>query len=214
MENFIERKQAYLEKLRSNEYLLDAILAQKGKSAEVTAMIINPQDEGELTIADKIVTFVGDILNMMIKQGERDYDGKDMTKKPIINYFVRTIIAFKNSDKEALEAIKQEISQIPSADFMADMFYDFISITTYDAEAMTAYLFEQTGFNHDKLSLAQFEDCFKRANSLIIGCLPSMETIEVEDMKNLETAKFYNQFIDRFHSLYQRDYENKNKLGM
>ena len=34
MENFIERKQAYLEKLRSNEYLLDAILAQKGKSAD------------------------------------------------------------------------------------------------------------------------------------------------------------------------------------
>ena len=144
MENFNERKKAYFEKLRENKYILEALKAKEDNSVETMAMIIDPQDETELAIADGMITFFGDTLNMFMQQYDRDYEEKDMSEVPIIDYFVRTIAALRNGDKEALEAIKQEISHTPSAESVADMLYDLMSVMMYDVEAMGVYVFEKS----------------------------------------------------------------------
>ena len=214
MENFNERKRAYFERLRDNKYILEALKAKEDNSVETLAMIIDPQDETELEIANGMITFFGDTLNMIMEQYERDYEEKEMSEIPIIDYFIRTITALRNGDKEALEAIKQEISKTPSAESIADMFYDLMSIMMYDAEAMSVYVFEKSGFDYDDdLSELQFQLYFKKANEFINSCMPSMQTQKAEDLKNPETVMFFKKFVDRFHSLYQRDYDNKNNLG-
>lgn len=214
MENFIERKKAYFERLKDHKEILEGLMAQENNSVETMAMLIDPQDETELEIADGMLTFFGDTLNMFMQQDERDYEEKDMSGIPIIDYFIRSITALKNSDKEALEEIKKEISQSPSAELVADMFYDLMSIMMYDAEAMGEYVFEKSGFDYDDdLSGLQFQLYFKKANEFINSCMPSMQTQKAEDLKNPETIMFFKKFVDRFHNLYLRDYENQNNLG-
>jgi len=214
MEDFIEKKKAYFEKLRNNREVLELLTAKDSNAVEAMSMMIDPQNETELELADGIFTFFSDTIKIFTESYKRDYKERDLSEVQVVDYFVRAIIALKNSDKEALEAIKVEISQTASPAMVAEMFYDLLSIMMFDAEAIGGYVCEKSGFaTDDYLSVLQFQLYFKKANEFINSCMPNMQAQTVEDMKNPETAKYFKDFIDRFHSLYQRDYENQNNLG-
>ena len=213
MEDFNEKKKAYFEKLRNNEDILSAMMAKEENSVETMSLIIDPQDETELVIADGIITFFGDTIKIFTEYCSRDFEEPDYSSILIMKFFVRVINALRSGNKEELEAIRAEISNAPTPETVAEMMYELLHCMSTDPESMGEYIFEECGFEDDQLSILQFQLYFKKANEFINSCMPSVQSQNMEDLKNPKNISDFQRFVDKFHSLYQRDYENENNLG-
>ena len=214
MEDFNERKKAYLDKLRNNEELLAAIINSREKNTpEAMAMLLDPQDDMQLSLADGFATVLGDTINMMTgydyPEEEDNYD--DIF---LLNIFKRVINALRSNDKEALEAIKEEVQTKTSPEVLGEMSYYLIKLFVFSAEEVLEYLFEQCHFDFDDpLEIAQFQIYFEKANQTINSFMPQYTFDKSTNLNDPELHNFFVRFATSFHEYYQRDFENKNNLG-
>ena len=215
MENFIERKKAYFERLRANEILLLALQVPSVDGNDVNEIFIDPQDELELEIANGMITFIEDSDKISEGHSNKTYGEEEFSKIFIVDYFIRIINALKNQEKETLEKIKVEFSQTRSVEEITEMYYDLQSIAanTNTMVAMGEYVLEHTGFDvDDDLSMLQFKLYYAKATEFIKRCLPTVQQSK-EEMKKPESLEAFRTFVNVFHSLVERDYGNKNNLG-
>ena len=215
MENYIERKKAYFERLRANEILLLALQVPSSYGNDVNEIFIDPQDELELDIAEGTITFIEDSDRISEGHSNKTYGVEEFSKIFIVDYFIRIINALKNKDNAVLESISEEIRKSRSIEEITEMYYDLQSIATNTNTmvAMGEYVLEHTGFDVDNdLSMLQFKLYFAKATEFIKSCMPSVQQSK-EEMKKPESVAAFKTFVNIFHSLVERDYGNKNNLG-
>lgn len=183
MKDFNERKKEYLNKLRENPSILDKftdkITVDKGETLVLMEMLLNPNNDEELKIADMIVTLFIDIFDLK----ERSLAG-DVKKIPLeenagINYYVDIINKLKSKKEiNPLETINPENT--------AEIIYGFITSIFSNLNETICYIAEKVGFNlEDKIESKLFELYIDKAKSLFKEsnrfASPINEKVDIED---------------------------------
>lgn len=214
MEDFNQRKRAYLQKLRNNPLLVEGIMNKKDtNSPEVMLAVFDPKTEGELTIAEGLVTILGDSLAMIVDYGEVEIE--DYNQEDIYSIFKRVILALKNNNQEELAVIKEELTKLASPEELGKLSYGVIKVFTLNAFAVLDILAEDCGFDlTDEVSAMQFKIYFEQANAKINELMPTILLNNKSiDLNDKETIDFIKRYATSFHESYKRDFENEKKHG-
>ena len=208
MEDFNNRKKQYLEKLRNNTMLVEAIMNKRDtNSPEVMRIVFDPQTENELTLDTSITTLFADIINMNFSEGNTTIE--DFSQEPIISLFKNVILALKSNDEKALNTIKESLTNNLTPEKIGKLLYDLIMTFVLNQSEALDYLAEQCGFDtFDYLSSNQFMIYFQQANAKINEMTPQINFAEKIDVNNQELLEYIKGIVTSFHESYQRDFEN------
>ena len=208
MEDFNSRKEQYLEKLRNNTMLVEAIMNKKEtNSPEVMRIVFDPQTENELTLAISITTIFADFFDMNFSEGNTTIE--DFSQEPVISLFKNVILALKSNDEKALNVIKESLTNNLTPEKIGKMLYNIIVVFVLNKDEAFEYLAEQCGFDmFDYLSSSQFVVYFQQANTKINEMIPQISFAEKLDVNNQELLEYIKGIATSFHKSYQRDFEN------
>lgn len=191
MEDFEERKAAYLNELREHTYILKDIKVDDGNYEKVMGILINPKDETELAMANIIITFfvdasdlVDDICNYNVKQ-------IPFSENIGISYYINIINELK-SGKNVESSIKIDEKEA------AKVLYSYLVAFVGDTEDTIEFIADRTGFDlEDEIQLRQLELYLNKAN-VAFNKKDSFGDIEATDPIEIGRAKI---FCDEFHTL-------------
>ncbi len=164
MKSFEEKKQEYMECLRQNTFILSNI---KTDNPDIVGIILDPKTERELLIAQSIITFTTDSIDLMENLSDIEVSDEDFENSISINLFVNIIYALKENDKAEIERIKNYLSTNIDPEYAARMMYDFIIVFGCDMQRSIDEIAKRSGFDlEDELSRLQFINYLAKANEI------------------------------------------------
>lgn len=212
MQDFITRKKEYLERLKDNPRLVESIMNKKDtNSKDAMLAVFDPKTEEELEFAINITRMLADSISMIFDYGEIEI--KDYKEEPVYNLFKRAIIALKNNKDEELKTIKEELSLVASPEKLGELAYNLIKVFVLNYTEAFENLYSDCGFDiNDDISAIQFKVYFEQANNLINSMMPNIEFKNKLDFNNKEAMDYVRNYTNRFHELFEQDFEKKGKV--
>lgn len=200
MENFNERKKAYIEKARSNPEIIEMIASNNGNvtmSDEMLELVIDPKNEKELTLAENILTTASDLSTLVINIALENVKSIPIKENSGLKVYADLINVVKeNGDINKLK---------PNMKENARLLYEILVGTISEPEESMQYIAELSGFDLDNaFDKAKFNLCINKINK--------------EGNTNIKFPKDYtdeeiNEFLEfsaEFHKLCKEGYlENK-----
>lgn len=199
MENFIEKRNEYFKKLKSNPNVLNKIIEDnkgKEKSKRTLEVLLTPKDEFELELANTMYDYICDFLNIYYAVIEEEIDEIPYEDNLFFSYLINIINAYKNN--EDTDSIIKSISMPGDcAKMVLHMYLGFL----FDIESAYEYIAEKCGFDiYDELELEQFNIYLEKVQ-FIINQNSNFNT--VPDELNKDNLEFFKEFYKEFHILYE-----------
>ena len=209
MESFKERKSRYYEKIKEHaEFFTKINYKDDGRMRE---LMLDPKDDKELAIADATFQMILDLNNLARNAQLGNIEPVDKENSFLINILVRIIKAYAASDEVEVNACRQELEELDSAN-AAKMIYDMLALFASSADEAVNYIAEKSGFDLDNVvDEMRFELYLKKATDLANERkMLDAKAIDTDDQIQL------NQFLDFANELHRlcendEDYYNGNR---
>ena len=202
MKSFEEKKQEYMECLRQNTFILSNI---KTDNPDIVGIILDPKTERELLIAQSIITFTTDSIDLMENLSDIKVSDEDFENSISINLFVSIIYALKENDKAEIERIKNYLSTNIDPEYAARMMYDFIIVFGCDMQRSIDEIAKRSGFDlEDELSRLQFINYLAKANEI-----NNSNKKKDFDLSNNDLVDSSIKMINIFHEIYESKKKKK-----
>lgn len=202
MKSFEEKKQEYMECLRQNTFILSNI---KTDNPDIVGIILDPKTERELLIAQSIITFTTDSIDLMENLSDIEVSDEDFENSISINLFVSIIYALKENDKAEIERIKNYLSTNIDPEYAARMMYDFIIVFGCDMQRSIDEIAKRSGFDlEDELSRLQFINYLAKANEI-----NNSNKKKDFDLSNNDLVDSSIKMINIFHEIYESKKKKK-----
>lgn len=202
MKSFEEKKQEYMECLRQNTFILSNI---KTDNPDIVGIILDPKTERELLIAQSIITFTTDSIDLMENLSDIEVSDEDFENSISINLFVNIIYALKENDKAEIERIKNYLSTNIDPEYAARMMYDFIIVFGCDMQRSIDEIAKRSGFDlEDELSRLQFINYLAKANEI-----NNSNKKKDFDLSNNDLVDSSIKMINIFHEIYESKKKKK-----
>ena len=193
MENFEERKIQYFKRLNDNPFIL-LNLYRNNEEAKIN-IILDPKTERELLIAESIITFTSDTIDIMENLDSINVSREELDNSITINLFVNIIYALKENDKDEINRIKEYLSKNIDPDYAARLMFDFLVVFSSNIEEGINEIARRTGYSpYDE----EFNNYLSKANEIT-----SSNNNTNFDFENEEIIDATIQMINKFHELYQ-----------
>ena len=199
MDNFLERKEKYLNKLRENIDIIEKLAVRTdteiGKSNY--KVLMSPSNERELTISEMMLdsyiefsSFKDDVKNGRVKEIPFDENVGLQTYISIYNHV-------KNGEK--LNADLYDRNDPETIKMTARVYYEYLSALCEEGDDSINYMMKKCGFKkNDAFSMMKFYFLLDAAQVEIRKIMPEIDYKNYTD-RELENCKILDQ---EFHRLY------------
>lgn len=193
MKSFEERKEEYLNKLKTNPELTSAMIesSQKNGGVEKLAILVDPKTEMDLDLANCTFDFMNDSMVLLEKIFSFEVDEIPLEENEGYNYLINVINLARN---KATEQEYREYVAGLTPEQVAIISYDLLVGIATDNESVFEYLAEKVGIDlTDELQMAQLTVRLEEAKKTI----PSTDIEHATD-KNVD---FFKELVRNFHIL-------------
>ena len=207
MNNFEEKKQKYFDLLNNNLDLLNNLI-EHNKHKKSLKILLDPQTDKELLLAEKIFLFFKDAFDLVNNSLNGNVNEIDLKNSITINMYINIIKLLKNNNLEELEKIKKYLNYDINSSDAARIIYEYIILFITNTNDVINYIASESGFNlNEDKSSDEFNYYFNEAGNItkVFNDI-DLDSIDINTDKRLDKILLY---LDEFHDLCKEDNYSK-----
>ena len=211
MKNFEDRKKDYLKKINENSEIVESIVNNPSSNQRMIEIILNPQTEKELEIADSVITYFSDLFNIAyrkIKSGNVNFEDNSY-----ITIVSNLIIAIKNKNEEKVKEINDYLDGLTDPALAARFIFDFYSGFCGDPEGCYEYVAQKAGFDISDFRQRELYNLYWNKIQEVTK-KERKENIDFssDDLEKNEQVDATIRVMKEFHRLYENEINKGNSL--
>ena len=211
MKNFEDRKKDYFKKLNENSEIVESIVRDPSSDQRFVEIIINPQTERELEIADSSITFFSDMLGLAFrKTSSEDINYEDNKYVIIVSDLINAI---KAKDEIKVKEISDYLDSISDPIEVARYSFDFCNGFGSNPEDCYEYIAQKTGFDtSDFRESTLYNFYWNKAQEITKKERYAKIDYANTDIETDEQINTSIRVMKEFHRLYENEMNKGNTL--